>query len=156
MSLTAFVTAFAHPFERSGGTGTTNGSLSAPGGNLGEVAPVGLNQVFQQYGKLRPDGLSQSDVTNLAAQRGEVDAKVALTQAASREAIGVARSLLQLARIQVSHQGQMQGIHQSAADLAIKQTQNKSRYELGMGSRQQYVDGWTRVLDTSAQRVADW
>jgi hypothetical protein len=157
MSLTEVVNGFVNPFGSAGssGNGTTNGSLSLPTTDLGQLDSVGLNDVFQRYGKLRP-GLNEGDVNRLAAQRGEAEAQVTIAQAVSREAAGLARARLALARVHVGHQKQMMGTHQAAADLANSMTQANSRYRIAMGAKQEFVDGWTRIVDTQAQRVANW
>jgi hypothetical protein len=156
MSLTSVASSFVNPFGSSGrdGNGTTSGTLSV-GADFGEVESVGLNDVFQQYGKLRP-GLNEGDVNRLAAQRGETEAQVVMAQAASREATGLARARLGLARVHVGHQKQMMNIHQSAAALATVMTQAKTKYQLNMGAQQEHVDGWARVVNVHSQRVANW
>jgi hypothetical protein len=156
MSLSSLASGFVNPFGSGGsaGNGTTSGTLSVSP-DLGEVNSVGLNEVFQRYGKLGAN-LNEGDVNRLAAQRGEAEAQVVLAQAASREATGLARARLGLARVHVGHQKQMMNIHQSAGQLATLMTQAKSKYELNMGAQQEHVDGWARVLNVHSQRVANW
>jgi hypothetical protein len=151
----SIVKAFAHPFNKSSNHGIVGGSLGV-GMDLTQVDPVGLNQLFKEYGILKPDRLSESDATELAALQGQFEAQGAVAQNVSKRAVGAARAALQLARIKVNHQKQMAAIHEQGAALAVDLTKFRAKHQLNMATQQEYVDAWSKVIDVNVQRMADW